>query len=217
MQNKQYILFDFDGTLFKSDKGIVNAVRYALSLEGIEEIDINKLQSFIGPPIHYSFTKNYPQFSEEKIADIVVNMRKYYSTKGYKETELYDDVVPLLKELKAQGKTLAIATAKPTIYAKQILEIFELSHYFSSIQGSLNKGELFPKERIIGSVLNDFNLLDTEDCVMIGDTIYDIKGANEHQMQSIGVCYGYGKRQNLKDAGANIIVETVAELTQILV
>ena len=215
MKDKKYILFDFDGTLFDSQIGIKNAIQYALSKEGIVEKDEEVLTAFIGPSLHYSFDKHY-DFSKEKVEELINNLRVYYSEKGYLETEIYDGVKEMLIELKENNKTLSIATAKPTIYAKQILENFNLTSFFDSIQGSSTTGELFPKDRIIGTVLKDLDLFDAEDCVMIGDTIYDIKGAQENQMQSIAVNYGYGKLKDLKSAGANKIVETVSELKSFL-
>lgn len=216
MKNKKYILFDFDGTLFNSQIGIKKAVKFALKIEGIDENDDEKLETFIGPPLHYSFEKHYG-FKAEKIDELITNLRKYYGEYGYQETALYDGVKDLLFALKNENKSLCIATAKPTIYAKQILENFELAHLFDSVQGSLTKGELFPKDRVIGSVMKDLELFDAQDCVMIGDTIYDIKGAQFHNMDTIAVNYGYGKLKDLKDARANLIVETVAELSSVLV
>jgi phosphoglycolate phosphatase len=216
MKNKTTILFDFDGTLFDSKIGILNAVKYAMTLEGITEFDDETLEAFIGPPLHYSFQKHY-NICDDKLDETIVTFRKYYAKQGYKETDVYPGVIEMLDALKAQGKTLAIATAKPTKYAKQILEIFEMTHYFDSIQGSLTKGELFPKDRIIGTVIKELDLFDTEDCIMIGDTIYDIKGAQAHNMRTIGVTYGYGKEKDLKDARANKIVHSVEELKALLV
>lgn len=215
MIDKQYILFDFDGTLFNSKKGIINAIKYSIAFEGITEVDEEKLNSFIGPPLYPSFKKHFG-FSKEKIDEVIINFRKYYSTQGYKETSLYEGIEDLLKQLIVKGKTLAIATAKPTVFAKFILEDFKLTHFFESIQGSEKDGELFPKEKIIGSVLKEFDLYEYDDCVMIGDTIYDIKGAQAHNLETIGVTYGYGKEKDLKDAKASKIVHSVQDLKNIL-
>ena len=216
MKNKKTILFDFDGTLFDSKIGILNAVKYAMSFEGVTAFDDEVLKSFIGPPLHYSFQKHYG-IADDKLEEIIVTFRKYYSTQGYKETALYDGIRELLTELKAKGKTLAVATAKPTLYAKQILEIHKMSHFFDSVQGSLTKGELFPKDRVIQTVLDELEIFDNEGCLMIGDTIYDIKGAQTHGIRTIGVTYGYGKEKDLRDAQANTIVHSVAELKKALI
>ncbi len=215
MKNKKYIIFDFDGTLFDSQIGIKKAFQYALKQEGIIENDKEKLQSFIGPSLHSTFEKHYG-FSKEKIDEVIVKFRAYYSNKGYLETALYYEVKEMLQDLKNADKSISIATAKPTVYAKQILKNFELMHFFDSIQGSKLKGELFPKDRVIGSVMKDLDLFDAEDCVMIGDTIYDIKGAQYHNMDCIAVNYGYGKHKDLVDARPNKVVETVNELREFI-
>jgi phosphoglycolate phosphatase len=216
MKHKKYILFDFDGTLFNSQIGIKKAIQYALSFEGIDEQDQAILQSFIGPSLHYSFEKHYG-FNKDKLDDLVKNLRVYYNETGYLETEIYDGIPLLLEQLLSKNKVLAIATAKPTHFTEKILAHFALRSFFTSVQGSLLKGDVFPKENIIRAVLHDLNLYDSEEAVMVGDTIYDIKGAQYHQMQSIGVKYGYGKEKDLKAAGATKIVETVAELQGVLV
>ncbi len=215
MKNKKYILFDFDGTLFDSKMGILNAVKYAMKKEGFTNFDDETLKSFIGPPLHYSFKKHY-NIPENKLEETIVVFRKYYAEKGYKESSLYQGISELLANLKQKGKILAIATAKPTLYAKQILKIHKMTHFFNSVQGSLTKGELFPKDRVIGTVLEELEVFDTDECVMIGDTIYDIKGAQEHNMKTIGVTYGYGKAKDLKDARADVLVGSVLELRNIL-
>lgn len=211
MQDKKYIIFDFDGTLFDSQIGIKKAIAFALAKEKIFDVADDVLESFIGPPLHKSFATHFG-FKEDKIEILITNLRKYYSEKGYQQTALYDGVKELLLALKAQDKVLAIATAKPTKFAVQILKDYDLYALFSSVHGSASKGELFPKDRVIGSVLKDLDLFDAEDCVMIGDTIYDIKGAQFHNMDSIAVNYGYGIRKDLVSARPNKLVETVEAL-----
>lgn len=216
MKHKKNIIFDFDGTLFDSQIGIKKAIKFALAKESIYEVEDEILESFIGPPLHKSFADHFG-FESDKIDVLITNLRKYYSEKGYKETQLYDGIKELIVALKNQDKVCAIATAKPTKYALQILEDYDMIQFFSSVHGSASKGELFPKDRVIGSVMKDLDVFDAEDCVMIGDTIYDIKGAQTHNMDSIAVNYGYGKRKDLKDAGATKIVDTVAELKGMLI
>ncbi|MGB0885959.1 MAG: HAD hydrolase-like protein [Chitinophagales bacterium] len=215
MKNKKYIIFDFDGTLFDSQIGIKKAIKFTLAIEDIYDVSDEILESFIGPPLHKSFADHFG-FEAEKIDVLITNLRKYYSEKGYKETALYNGIEDLILSLKKEGKVLAIATAKPTKYALQILKDFNLLTHFASVHGSASKGELFPKDRVIGSVMKDLDLFDAEDCVMIGDTIYDIKGAQYHNMDCIAVNYGYGKHKDLVDARPNKVVETVNELREFI-
>ncbi|MGB1248464.1 MAG: HAD hydrolase-like protein [Chitinophagales bacterium] len=216
MKNKQYILFDFDGTLFDSHKGIIAGVEYALNHFKINEKDDAVLKSFIGPSLKYSFQKHY-NFSDEDCKTAILKLRDYYGDKGWKESDVYEGILDLLQALKNKDKKLAIATAKPTYYAEQILKSNDMSHFFDSVRGSSMTEDLYPKERTIREALQDMNVFDKKDAVMIGDTIYDIKGAHENQVESIAVNYGFGLAKDLKDARPTRFVETVAELSSLLI
>lgn len=211
----KYIIFDFDGTLFDSRIGIVKSVKYALDQLQIEHPSEEVFTSFIGPPLHHSFHKHFG-LSKSDTALAVVKLREYYGAKGYMQSKPYEGVLDIIKALHKENKKLGIATAKPTNYAIQILESNSWKSYFHSIHGSELKGELFPKERTIGSVLSDFAYPESQDCVMIGDTIYDIKGAQEHGIDSIAVDYGYGKTQDLKDVRPTHLIEKVEQLATLL-
>jgi len=211
-----YIIFDFDGTLFNSRIGIVGGVKYALDYLNVECPNDEVLTSFIGPPLIHSFKKQF-NFDEETAILAVTKLREYYDEKGALESIPYDGVENLMKELRTKNVKIGIATAKPTVYAHKILEHNNWSHYFDTVRGSDLKGELFPKEKTIGEVLEDFNVFDKKEAIMVGDTIYDIKGAHEKGIDSIAVNYGFGKTQDIKDAKPTYLVETVKELRQLLI
>lgn len=215
MSTYQHVIFDFDGTLFDSRIGIVASVKYALDHMQIEHPSEEVLTSFIGPPLHHSFQKHFSMSKDESIY-AVAKLREYYGEFGYLQSAPYQDVLAIIQRLKKQGKMIGIATAKPTAYTKQILANNEWTNYFHCVYGSELKGELFPKEKTIGQVLQNFGYPEPESCVMIGDTIYDIKGAHEHGVPAIAVNYGYGKPQDLKDARPKHFVESVEQLSDLL-
>ena len=210
-----YVIFDFDGTLFDSRIGIVDSVKYALDKLQIDHPSEDVLTSFIGPPLHESF-QNHFGLSKDDTAYAVVKLREYYGDKGYMQSKPYEGIFEIIKALQKQHKMLGIATAKPTQYAHSILVENLWDSYFHSIHGSKLKGELFPKEKTIGDVLVDFNPRSLGECVMIGDTIYDIKGAQQHNIDAIAVDYGYGKTRDLKDARPTHFVHTVEEMSRII-
>lgn len=219
MQKFNTIIFDFDGTLFDSQKGILKAVRYALEYFKIETPDDEILKSFIGPPLTLSFQKNF-NLSKDDVKIAIVKLREYYGDKGIFESQPYKGIKELLEALQ-QEYNVAIATAKPTVYTRQILEKNEYHHFFKSVRGSSLHGELFPKEKTIGEVLEDFRIseYDTDEkakTLMVGDTIYDIKGAHHHNIKSVAVNYGFGKKEDLIDSKPSYIVETVDELSNII-
>lgn len=219
MQKFNTIIFDFDGTLFDSQKGILKAVRYALDYFKIETPDDDVLKSFIGPPLTLSFQKNF-KLSDNDVKTAILKLREYYGDKGIFESQPYEGIKDLLEALQ-EKYNVAIATAKPTIYTQQILEKNGYHPFFKSVRGSSLKGDLFPKEKTIGEVLEDFRIseYDTEKkskTLMIGDTIYDIKGAHHHHIKSVAVNYGFGKKADLIDSKPSYLVETVEELSNII-
>ncbi|EJV66211.1 hypothetical protein IEO_01652 [Bacillus wiedmannii] len=128
-------LFDLDGTLTDPKEGIVNSVLYALKKLGIEELHVNELDSFIGPPIQQSFVERY-NMNEGEVERAVFYFREYVKQRGLLENNVYEGIPNLLKRLKDTGNRLFIATSKPTIFAEQVIEHFQLKNYFESIIGS---------------------------------------------------------------------------------
>lgn len=212
---KQYILFDLDGTLTDSMEGITKSVQYALRAFGIEVEDHRELSFFVGPPLKESFQKNY-HFTDEEAEEAVRLYREYYRPKGIFENTVYEGIPEMLEHLCDAGKTLLVATSKPTDFAEQILEHFDLDQYFDFVAGATMDQGRTKKADVIAYLLEEYQLVDTSELIMVGDRSHDVLGAKELGIPSVGVLYGYGSKQELKEAGADYIVRTVAELEELL-
>lgn len=213
--NFQTILFDLDGTLTDPGIGITNSVMYALDKFGISVGDRSELYKFIGPPLWESFKRFYG-FSEEQSKRAVEYYREHYKVTGIFENAVYDGISELLTTLKASGKTLLVATSKPEIFAKQVLEHFDLSEYFTFIAGSELDGTRVNKVEVIRYALYSCGITDLATTVMIGDREHDILGAQKAGIAAIGVLFGYGSRLEHEEAGADFVAETVADIQNIL-
>ncbi len=145
-------LFDLDGTLTDPKEGIINSVLYALEKIGIEEVNISELDSFIGPPIQQSFVDRY-NMNEIEVERAVFYFREYLKQSGLLENKVYDGIPTLLQELKDAGNRLFVATSKPTVFAKQVIEHFQLTSFFEEIVGSNLDGTRIKKEEIIAHIL----------------------------------------------------------------
>ena len=147
----------------------------------------------------------------------VEKYRERFSTVGLYENEIYPGMVQLLSELCAQGCTLAVASSKPTVFVKKILEHFQIEPYFSVVVGSELDGRRVQKEEVVAEALRQLNLLgDAGETAMIGDRRFDIEGAQAHRLTGIGVAYGYALPGELEEAGADFVVQDVAELQKLL-
>lgn len=211
----EYILFDLDGTLTDSGTGITNSVMYALKKHGVDVKDRSELYKFVGPPLHGSF-QNYYGFTKEEADKAVEYYREYYRDKGIFENLLYDGIDDLLRKLQDSGRTLILATSKPTVFAKQILESFDIAKYFTYIVGSNLDGTMVKKDEIIKCAIESCGIIDLSKVVMVGDREHDIIGAKKTGVGSIGVLYGYGNRNELENAGADFIADTVDDIWNIL-
>ncbi|MDD3913033.1 MAG: HAD family hydrolase [Methanocorpusculum sp.] len=215
MKTYTNIVFDLDGTLTDPALGITNSVMYALEKYGIPVPDRSKLLKFIGPPLIESFQEFYGLSRDEaKIA--VEYYREYYLAKGMFENSVFPGIEDLLISLKANGKNLMVATAKVEQFAETVLEHFGIAKYFTCIAGSDLESTKTHKDEIILSVLERCEITDLEQTVMIGDRMHDILGAKYASIDSIGVLFGYGTKEELENAGADIIAESVSDLKRIL-
>lgn len=209
------ILFDLDGTLTDPGEGITKSVAYALQKYSIEVTDRSVLYPFIGPPLVDSFQKYYG-FSPEQAEQAVVYYREYFRETGLFENEVYDGVEDLLASLRSAGKRVILATSKPEVFARRILDHFGLTRYFDVIAGALLDGSRMHKADVIAYALDTAGITDKSSVVMVGDREQDVKGAEKTGLPCIGVLYGYGSREELTAAGATAIVESVEELQQFL-
>lgn len=209
------ILFDLDGTLTDPGIGITRCVQYALKAFDIDEPDSNNLHKFIGPPLKESFMEFYG-FDEKLANKAVEKYRERYSDIGIFETELYPGIDELLHKLFTARRRLMVATSKPTVFAKRILEYFNVIQYFEFISGSELDNTRTRKSEVIQYGLDQLQINDTGNALMIGDREHDIIGAKEAGLASCGILYGYGSYDELKKAGADYIVPDIAGLEKLL-
>lgn len=200
----RYLLFDLDGTLTDPGIGITNSVMYALGKFNVKIPDRSELYKFIGPPLKDSFQAYYG-FSDEQCELAIGYYREYFKKQGMFENEVYYGIPDLLKRLKQDGKTLIMATSKPEIFAVEILKHFGLYEYFDVAAGASLDASRNKKGAVIEYALEKGGIKDNSSAIMIGDREHDIFGAKENGLDSIGVLYGYGAYDELKNAGATFI------------
>ena len=213
------ILFDLDGTLTDPKVGITKAVAIALDHFGIQEAPDN-LTHFIGPPLDESFPEFYG-FDQGQVDTATEKFREYYVREGWLENVPYPGMDKLLRDLKAAGKHLMVATSKPKETAVKILEHFGMAQYFDRIFGApLDNQEGAKKVNVIRNALSWANSAwdgwDYSGAVMVGDRRHDVVGAHQAGLPCIGVLYGYGDRAEHENAGADFIAADLAGLRKLL-
>lgn len=215
MKNYSVVLFDLDGTLSDPKIGITKSVQHALQKAGVMVNDLDELEPFIGPPLQVSFQEIYG-FNDTQITQAIRDYRERFTERGMFENKLYEDIPALLAHLKQQGYILTIATSKPTVFAEQIIKYFQLESYFDLVVGSHLDGSRSAKGEIIAEVLQQLDSYPKDQFIMIGDRKYDLIGARENQIDAIGVTYGFGSLEELKNEEPTYIVDHVNDLLKYL-
>lgn len=211
----QYILFDLDGTLTDPREGITKSVQYALAKMGIEEPDLSALEHFIGPPLYDEFSRCYG-FDDTQAKQAVAAYRERFSVHGWKENILFDGVSEMLQTLRDAGKTLAVASSKPTVFVEKILELFEIAPYFDAVSGATLDGSISTKAQVVEQALAMLSVQDRKDVVLVGDRMHDVEGAQLCGIDCVGVTFGFGGFEELQQAGAKHIVQDFSELIRLL-
>ncbi|MDD6616518.1 MAG: HAD family hydrolase [Lachnospiraceae bacterium] len=213
-KNERYVLWDLDGTLTESAPGIINSVLYALEKMGIYEKDRAKLEAFVGPPLLESFQRFYGMTPEEAKTGMEY-YREYFVEKGMLENQVYPGIPEVLDRLNQRGYHLAVATSKPEIYSRRILDHFGLTDRFVYVGGSTLDETRCEKADVITYVMETLGISPKEHPIlMVGDRLHDVQGAAVNRIPCLGVLYGYGSREELETAGAVEICGTVAELPE---
>ncbi len=195
------VLFDLDGTVTDPGVGITNSVMYAVRKFGIEPPPREKLYCFIGPPLRESFSK-YFGLSSADAEKAVEYYREYYRPTGIFECSLYDGIINAFEMIKREGVAVALATAKPEIFAKRIAERFCFDKYLTFLSGAALDGSRDDKADIIARALENMPGVTAENAVMVGDRSYDVESGKKLGLHTVGALYGYGSAKELSSADA---------------
>ncbi len=203
------VIFDLDGTISDSAPGILASLDHAFRVTGFTPPE--DLVRFIGPPFETMFRSE--GFSPDETALLIETYREHYWEIGAFGNTVYPGVEEVLDGLAAQGLRLAIATSKPEDTAMRILNHFRYVERFEVIGGAT-----FDASRNTKSAVLDYTLRRLGECrpLMVGDRYHDVEGAAEHDIDCVGVRWGYSSPGELERAGARWIIEEPAQLFDIV-
>ena len=211
-------IFDLDGTLLDTIKTIKHYGDLALKEFGIEEIPEERYKLIVGTGIknvikgmlEYRGCYNEELFSKVfKVYDDAYNANTFY------KTEIYSGIKETLKELKAKGIKIAIVSNKPDFAAKEVVEYFFGKDYFDYVTGQKPNGPLKPDPQEVLNIISTYNL-EKGECIYIGDTGTDMKTGKNAGLYTVGVLWGFRKRDELTENGADTIISTPEELLGII-
>ena len=209
------LLFDLDGTLTDNFDGISRSILQAFALLGAREPTGDDLRACVGPPLRRSFARLLATDDPARIECALAHFRARYAETGWRENVVCEGMADVVAALADAGPTLHVCTSKAQPYAERIIEHFGLAPHFASVCGADLAGTLDDKATLVAHLLARANL-DPVDCVMIGDREHDVLAAHANGVRAAGVLWGYGSREELERAGADIIVDTPRALAAAL-
>ena len=215
MKKYEVIAFDLDGTLTNPERGLVAGFRYAFDKLGIKYESRESLKRFIGPPLFDEWKLCFG-LSDDECNETLRTFREFYDVFGWRENDLYPGVREMLEGLKASGKKLVVATSKPEKVANKVLRLFDLARYFDFISTATIDKKRDKKREVLEYALESIGSPDKSACIMVGDRVYDAEGAKLVGIDSLGVLYGHGSRDEILGAGFNYVVNNPIEILDII-
>jgi len=210
----KYILFDLDGTLIYSHKGIFRCIALALEKLHLPAPTEAQLKQCIGPSLMYSFT-HYFGLDEETARQATVKYREEYAVTGVYENEEILGAKQTLETLQKAGYVLGMATSKPKIFAEKIADRLGFSPYLTALVGSGTDGSLHTKALVIEEALRRLGA-EAKECLMVGDRRHDLEGAREWGMDCALLKVGYAPLGEFEEVKPEYVFDDLAALTEFL-
>lgn len=211
----KYILFDLDGTLLNTYKGVSNGVKYTLNFYGLPIPEEKEMRKYLGPPLRDSFSR-FAGIPDEKLDEAIAKFREYYFDKGTLEYEFFEELKPSFAKLREMGCKLAVATSKLEKGAFIILEDAGLIDEFDFICGSTQDESRSTKDQVVAHVLEHFGITDKSEVLLVGDRDNDIVGAHKNGIKCCGFLSGFGSLEEMQEYGADYIIRFISEIFEIL-
>ena len=206
-----WVFLDLDGTLIDSAVGITRCIAYALEKVGHAPLPEEQLLGWIGPALRTSFA---PLLGDAaRVEQAVTFYLERFDAIGWREHRIYPGIEAALATLHGNGARLCLVTAKNEPHARRILAHTPFGEWFEEIVGATVDGSRSHKPRLVAEALLRTGITPDE-TVMVGDRHFDIEGARHHGMASAGVLWGFGSEAELREAGADRLLATPAELAE---
>jgi phosphoglycolate phosphatase len=211
MTAKPAVLFDFDGTLVDSHRGLVRCLQAAFVEFDVIVTD-EQVKADIGAPFMALF-RSYGMAETDAEACIEV-YRERYRSGGMFEADVYEGVPQLLVDLVDDGYMLATASSKPAVFVRALLEHFDLDGHFAHIVGAELDGSVSAKADVVALALDRLRAR-PEEAVMVGDRHHDVTGARACGVErTIGALWGFGTAAELREAGAWQLADAPADVAR---
>lgn len=212
------IVFDLDGTLLDSLADIATAANTVLQSHGFPPHPVDAYRHFVGDGVARLMQRAVPaaeQPDSRKMEQYVIEFREFYRHNWNVQSRLYDGVADLLNELVNRSLPLAVLSNKPQDATSRCIEFFLPTIPFAAVLGQQSGRP--PKPDLTGAreILQRFGAA-ADTCLFLGDTAVDMETARGAHMIPVGAKWGFRGEQELRDAGAEILLARPAQLLTVL-
>lgn len=207
------VIFDFDGTIADTSEGIIDAYEYSLNVLGMEIPSKEALKGFIGGNL-LGIYENIFGLDAHKAREALQIYRERYSKVGIYKAHLYPGIIRLMDALQRNGVRMAVATLKAEKFARIMLEEMGISGYFDCVFG-MDEDDTRDKMTLL-KMCCEYCRCESSECILVGDSESDYKGAKNYNMDFLGVTYGFGfsKIEEKRFKCVNDVYEIVDELAE---
>ena len=209
------VLFDLDGTLTDPREGITRCIAHALERMGLEPPPLADLTFAIGPPLRASLAQLLGRDDRASVERAIAHYRERFADVGLFENAPYEGVAEMLARVKASGAAMIVCTSKPLVYARRIVEHFDLHVHFDAVHGCELDGMREDKRDLMEYLL-PLHGIAPPDAVMVGDRGADMRAARHHGLHAVGALWGYGSEQELREHGAHRLCASPSALADML-
>ena len=216
MKKYDYVIFDFDGTITDTGEGILKSLQYSFEANGKQAPDLSDLKKFIGPPIHYSYVTFY-NIPEEEVPLYITKYRERYRKLGIYECYIYDGMKEAIERLRENGVKIGIASSKPIKLIYDVMDHLGITDLFDAVTGTLfDDSNHSGKTDLVLEAMEKLGAKNKEKVLMVGDRYFDIDGAAGAGVDSCGVLFGYGNKEEFEEHGATYIVKKAEDIIDIV-
>ena len=212
-------IFDLDGTLVNSIYDLADSMNYALKKYGFPTHETEKYKKMVGSGISVLADRAMVIPVESADPDmkkaLLADYNEYYNIHCMDKTRPYEHIKDLLDELDKRNIMYSVMSNKPDIFSKKIVETLFPENKFASIWGKRDGFERKPSPQSVWALIDELNVK-RDECLYIGDSDVDAQTAQNAGLKFCGVEWGFRSREELQNAGAELIVKTPLDILTVI-
>ena len=210
------VIFDFDGTLADTKENIILTFQMTMKELGVEIKSRQECAATIGLTLEDAFKVLYPGMAAEKYVLLRDTYRRIFKeNRKILVPGLFPEVMETLEELRRRGYLMSIASSRLSPSLQSFLEDMKIAHLFEYAVGGDNVEHPKPAPDAVLQILRHYNL-SAEEAFVVGDMPFDINMATNAGVKSCGVTWGNADAAQLKESGANYVIDKMSQLLEIL-